>query len=587
MIDHIEKEINTISNNFELTDLIKLEVDKGNVEGYKDALNFELLALKFMMEKGGVKPIFVMGDYSHPTYDQLGADGIEYLKERVTITKNNYLAARYNQIIYNHPETKHNKFLTDGISAYLKVISERTSKEVDEDDYELQLILDNFINLGAESKKNHKTFRDEINRLMDLQSLPARQKRGIIELAIEVKSIFKALDLKEYISMWDDLYKEIKEDGDVYWIKTFAETGLLLAQRTQTDERPWHIEIGDCFRADTLQEASSENRMMVAVMHCDSAIRAYKSAGNEVMVEKMRVLRIDLKDKFEMPVIPFEFEIDKEIIFSIKDTARQMQESLFAKSSSDMFADMSQGIGIFPRIDDMMNTAKDRSFLRDLFNTAYYDSNNNKVTGANTDEDKKIKKFYETYNFQVNVFILPVLNDLFFNGVSNEKITYENILGFLKDNTWMGKTRIRKDSSTNWVVMLAPAMNEYFTQLERMKLFPDYEYQPVVLLDSLATKFEGAFRSLCKLHNIVITLETQEGQREKFLHELIYDDKVLEILGQDDVIFFRYLYTKNGLDLRNRIAHSFMILDEYNLNWVHLVIMSFLRLGRYDLVPKV
>ncbi len=583
MIDYIEKEIKSISANTKVTDLINKELNENDKE-----LKFELLALRFMLEKGEVKPVFTMGDYSHPTFEQLGEDGIEYIKLRAEDTNitNDYLIARYNQIAYNHPESKHNKYLDNSINAYLKIIAEYTSKKINEKDYDLQVTLYNFIHLGSESKNNHQIIKDEFDRLMHLKSLPTRIKMALIETAIEVKAIFKPKDLKNYIPLWTDIYKKFKKDGDNSWIRSYAETGLNLAKRTQTDVKPWYSEIGDAYRIDTLKEAPNDDRIMVAVIHCDSAIRAYKSAGNKVKLEEMRVLRVDLKDRFKLPVHHFEIEIEEDIIFERSERTRKLLDSLFAMESNDMYSSLSVGSGLFPSVDDMMNQAKDRSSFLDIVNTAYFDSNNNKASGASFQEEKKIKKFYESYNYLLGFAIIPILNEIFYQGVIRDNITFENFTKFLKEHTWMGKVPIRKEGTSSWVQMIAFAMNEYFTQMERMLIYPDYEYLPVVLLDSLTTKFEGAFRQLCGLKGIIITTETKEGQREKFLHELIYDDEVLKIFGKDDLIFFRYLYTSNGVDLRNRISHSFMVMEEYNLASVHLVIMSFLRLGRYDLKIK-
>lgn len=583
MIEYIEKEIKSISTNTTVTDHIKKELKEDDKE-----LKFELLALRFMLEEGKVKPVFTMGDYSHPTFEQLGEEGIEYVKSRaenVNVT-NNYLIARYNQIAYNHPETKHNKYLDNSINAYLKIIAELTSKKNNERDYDLQVALYNFIHLGAESKNNHTIIKDEFKRLMHLKTLPARIKMNLIETAVEVKSVFKPADLKMYIPLWDTIYKGVKKNGDNSWVRYFAETGLNLAKRTQTDVKPWYSEIGDTYRIDTLKEAPNDDRIMVAVIHCDSAIRAYKSAGNDVKLEEMRVLRVDLKDRFKLPVHHFEIEIEKDVIFERSKTTRKLLDSLFAMESNDMYSSLSVGHGLFPSADDMANQAKDRSSFLDMISTAYFDTNNNKASDASSKEEKKIKKFYESYNYLLGFAIIPMLNEIFYQGVVRDKITFENFTKFLKEDTWMGKVPIRKGGTSSWVQMIAFAMNEYFTQMERMLIYPDYNYIPVVLLDSLTTKFEGAFRQLCGLKGIIITTETKEGQREKFLHELIYDDEVLKIFGKDDIIFFRYLYTSNGLDLRNRIAHSFMVMEDYGLSAVHLVIMSFLRLGRYDLKQK-
>ena len=70
---------------------------------------------------------------------------------------------------------------------------------------------------------------------------------------------------------------------------------------------------------------------------------------------------------------------------------------------------------------------------------------------------------------------------------------------------------------------------------------------------------------------------------EKDITALLHDDVIKERLDQDDLLFFKFLLTEQwGLNLRHDIAHCLMSSEAYNLDYMHLVILALLRLGKYD-----
>lgn len=177
------------------------------------------------------------------------------------------------------------------------------------------------------------------------------------------------------------------------------------------------------------------------------------------------------------------------------------------------------------------------------------------------------------------------MNQFFREGIARDHLNYENFIEFFRSRTWLAKVEIRhkKNDGSTWLTMIAPGLFEYFMQEQYALIYPNYEVEPVLILDSLTMKFEGAFRQLCSLKGIIVTTETKEGQREKFLHELIYDEEVAKKFEKEDILFFRFLYSKHRLNLRTRIGYSFMVVNDYSTAGIHLVILSFIRLGRYDI----
>jgi hypothetical protein len=75
--------------------------------------------------------------------------------------------------------------------------------------------------------------------------------------------------------------------------------------------------------------------------------------------------------------------------------------------------------------------------------------------------------------------------------------------------------------------------------------------------------------------------------REKDIHALLYEDQIKKLFDADDLLFFRFLLVEQaGYNLRHRIAHSLMLFQEYNVNYMHLLMLALLKLGKYDFTTK-
>jgi hypothetical protein len=102
-------------------------------------------------------------------------------------------------------------------------------------------------------------------------------------------------------------------------------------------------------------------------------------------------------------------------------------------------------------------------------------------------------------------------------------------------------------------------------------------------IDSLTLKFEGVLRDFCGLINVSTTI-TGKGNvlREKYIEDMLADKEVKKYFDEEDLLFFNYLFiSKEGINLRNNIAHSYYKPHDYSLHKMHLLICAFLRIGKY------
>lgn len=70
--------------------------------------------------------------------------------------------------------------------------------------------------------------------------------------------------------------------------------------------------------------------------------------------------------------------------------------------------------------------------------------------------------------------------------------------------------------------------------------------------------------------------------REMYIEELLEIEEMKKYFDENDMLLFRYIFvSKNGLNLRNNIAHSFLQFNDYRIEYMLLLIMALLRLGKY------
>jgi len=112
---------------------------------------------------------------------------------------------------------------------------------------------------------------------------------------------------------------------------------------------------------------------------------------------------------------------------------------------------------------------------------------------------------------------------------------------------------------------------------------------PITAIDSLTLKFEGLVRDLAQLNGILTHNDTKDKAgrtvtREKDLSQLLFDPRIAGLFTADDLLFFRFLFVEHsGFTLRHRVAHSLMLIEDYNFGILQLVFIAVMRLAKYPI----
>ena len=162
-------------------------------------------------------------------------------------------------------------------------------------------------------------------------------------------------------------------------------------------------------------------------------------------------------------------------------------------------------------------------------------------------------------------------------------------MAFFAKRSWIGKTLIRKtqnhDFPYNWLNLLAPSLYEYFRQMDFH--FSTEQYPNLVLcIDSLVLKIEGLLRDFLLFSGVTTFYSTQDNSgrtiyREKDINSLLHEEKVKNLFDADDLLLFKFvLVEKGGYNLRHKIAHSLIMIEEYQIDYIHLLLLILLQISK-------
>jgi hypothetical protein len=113
-------------------------------------------------------------------------------------------------------------------------------------------------------------------------------------------------------------------------------------------------------------------------------------------------------------------------------------------------------------------------------------------------------------------------------------------------------------------------------------MYSENRFQNFVLcIDSLALKFEGILRDFAKVIGAPSQVHSKGWNREAYIEDLLEDEKIKSFLHEDDVLLFKYLFTSQGQNIRNNVAHSFYKFHHYKPELMILIILAVLRISKY------
>ena len=129
-----------------------------------------------------------------------------------------------------------------------------------------------------------------------------------------------------------------------------------------------------------------------------------------------------------------------------------------------------------------------------------------------------------------------------------------------------------------------PPLKLFFDQSE--KDIKNNSHAPgayILAIDSLCLKFEGVLRDFSnKIGAQIIEVDDSKTEMRFDFDKLFDNEKFKTVIPKDDLAFFKFLFTRRGLNIRNNVAHSFYSPKDYSVSMIWILICAFLKLGNYS-----
>ena len=584
-----------------LRDLKQLEENKGEAEKAQWELDF----FNFVIRDNKLSPKFSTTNekgevIEFPTLKRFDERTYAYLIERSNITLSPLTKARYSHLLWLSPK-KHLKYAKTAVDSYLELIKiyEKKDLEKPEEHYGLDAInaIRNAFFIGCQVKYRIADIKYEMTRLIkkfNMKSSSAFVMRfDLIDLMLSEKRIFPNDELAGIEGICWDLSKLDVERGNIHGAIRLLELGEKIDTRLNKKSKNWRQRIAELYETLTNQAGKSNN--LAALSFCQQALENYKIIKDENKISEIEKKYTELRES--MKLTEFKQEID--MSGHIKK-CREIASELTKEDPEEIIKKLMVSKQLLPGYKDMEQIADDigkEHVIQKLFSKVIMDQRGHPAQHFTEDSEEKYFSILEQYQMDLRINKIPLIREIFFSAIRNNKLNTEALLEFLIKHSWYGKIISKKlgegrEITYNWMNLLAPSIHEYFLEMERFFLESANRPNLVLPIDSLTLKIEGLLRDMCEFSGVATFYQTKDNKgrnivREKDLHALLYEDKIKELFDEDDLLFFKFLLVEQaGLNLRHRIAHSLLYFQEYGVDLMHLLILALLRIGKYDFVKE-
>ena len=588
---HVENSPLTDDKHYEVVNFFQNFRDakqEANDSEAAEKAQWEIHFLSFHLCEGEIRPdierYYESGQITvYPTLELFDDKIYAYLQTRLDVTQHPKLKARYAQILWNSPKTKHHNFAQTAIDCYLAYLTkyEQTGVEDDYFSHEICEVVKNAYGIGLRSKYEIDQLKSKfLGFIHKFSSDEPFSVRNLIGYMLETKKGFR----KEDFLRLENICWQIAESfsNDAHTAILFLRLGEKVDQKLEKQTHEWIRRIAQHNEA---QMTLFENAPQVALVFCMKAIQDYKQVGDSVKQKALEERYTEFKKSTKYHTIKSEFDI-KDFLIATQDYAREFVKKA---TSEDIIRVLFSDKILLPTKSEVESSARESMKMSPtlhLLPKVITDRNNNVVQHFDTPDELVRHSLLENYKLQLETSNIHLINAILLEAVTEKKLTIRILLSCLNKLCWYGKL-------PNWLQLIAPALNDYFEQIEFYLLYPEHNQPNFVLcLDSLTLKIEGLFRELCRLSHVNTTYHRQdqagrEIAREKDIDVLLREEVIQKLFDEDDLLFFKFLLVeKCGYNLRHDIAHTLLPFNQYHFNYMNLMILALLRLGRYDFVQE-
>lgn len=597
LYEHVEETVLKDENFYQTIDLFKkfreMKIEENNQTEAEKA-QWEIHFLSFFLTEGEIRPQVVRpGEnsqiFEYPHLEMFGENTYEYLIMRLDATNNPKFKAQYAHILWESPK-KHGKFAKVAVDSYLEMISiyEQKYDEGEDCSREISATVINAYSVARRINYKVEESKSELKRLIQkFSSGAAFSVRDLIQFMLRPKMGFKQDDFEGLESVCWQIAESFR---DGHAAISFLVLGERVDQRLERQSHDWILRIAQHYEAMMKLHEKGPN---VALVFCMRAIQNYKRIHDAEKVKELERSYTELKDSMEFHTSKVEIDITE----GVRESRKFARDFVKKATSEEIIGCLISDQSFLPTYQEIRESVKEqfkKSPTLHLLPKVIHDRDGNVAQHFDSDEEKEYHSILESYELQLRVGHIHLINAVLVEAILERKLTINVLLNCLNKSCWYGKNLARslpngRTYTYNWLDLIAPALNEYFLQMDFHLADPVVNSPNFVLsLDSLTLKIEGLFRDLCRSSGVTTSRQRQDNSGrnitvEKDIDALLREDAIEGLFDEDDLLFFKFvLVEKAGYNLRHKIAHSLMSFQDYNWFYMNLMILVLLRLGKYN-----
>jgi len=591
-------EIYEALNNEKYTSFYKLNIelkkklrdiiyDLENPEDIRNAASLEDCVLQFQLAVNELNDF----DMKSLPFKAIDNNNIEYFENRIKQVTNPFMLARYYHILWL--VKRHNNYAIEAIRNYFKakeiVVKQKdTNKEWT---FDLLECLKRAFLIKRKIKNEADIFNIEKEIIVAITNyLEDEWGLGLcirlLDIILASHRYFKDLLSNNFLNDINQYaYKLIIRKESFHAIR-ILNIIIRIAEKMNFNTTVMYENLGIANEARIMDFNKSNG----SITYCLEAIKIYSKLKRKNKVNELKLIYEEISGNMKFGMVKTEIDIKSQI-----DKTNIIIAQLKRFPINDIMQFLIYDKLFIPSKDFILSQAREKKegFLSSFFNGNYdiYDQRGNLVKICSTEEDKIWYKAIQMYNWAMQ-FKVVSLNLTLKELIMAEKISFDEIYNDMINNTWLSrifKYSINNGQETKYTYsnILHTLFKEYFrifNEYLSLKTLPCTEF--MMFIDSASLKIEGLIRELFTLNNYpTIIFDNNTGTtQEKDLNALLHDEKINTFLDEDEVLFFKYLFVEQGgLNLRNRIAHSLLLEQEYNMGFANMIFLALLRLFKFSI----
>jgi Domain of unknown function (DUF4209) len=345
---------------------------------------------------------------------------------------------------------------------------------------------------------------------------------------------------------------------------------------------------------EKLADEAAQQNNPAEIAFAEKALRYYKESKIAANIQRLELRYAQVRGAIKLGSISYDLPDEN------TERAKKEINSIINSTDANGLLNYFAHAPMYPSVKSIKETAEESlksSSITDLFSTSRIDKFGNTIDRFNTYEEKGKHAFWQYYDFSFQ-FGTQWLVYAFIKSFKTGKLSYNGVVDYM-EKTWYNSAIKRNYSGFETEIkpidILKPGLEYFFDKLiffeSNQKKIPDVS----LATDGLVLKIEALLRFMCEKINIPTFKMTKSKDGNN--HDLVMEKTLDEILAalqdkeenktgflEDDRIFIKYILSeKVGLNLRNRVAHGLMDINEYGFEHPVLLFTIIMRLSKYSL----